>query len=369
MNTLRQPVLACLALAVSFSVTHVMGQAAGSDETDRYQQYQAAPSTQSYAQPMPDSTASPHSNPYSNTYPQTQTPAAYQVAEPIPAVQGYPSAVVPASHPVLPSPTASPADASVAAVSEAKPADKEVDKEMIATEEVSSTDVDYWYEPGYWFPKKIWSGGAEIGLSGSEGNAQSFSMRAGLNAKRETDRWINAVDLIYNRANANGVQTAHNALFTANNDIKLGDSPWTGFVNLLLEYDEFRAFDLRVAVNGGVGYQFIKTDAASLIGRIGSGASTEIGAVDEKWVPEAVFGTEYEHQLSKRQKVSLKVDYFPEWTDFDNFRMVTDASWEMLLHEASNMSLKISAIDRYDSTPGSARPNDIDYALLLLWKL
>ena len=35
----------------------------------------------------------------------------------------------------------------------------------------------------------------------------------------------------------------------------------------------------------------------------------------------------------------------------------------------TNLSLKVSAFDRYDSTPQGRRPNDLDYALLLLWKL
>jgi hypothetical protein len=29
--------------------------------------------------------------------------------------------------------------------------------------------------------------------------------------------------------------------------------------------------------------------------------------------------------------------------------------------------LKLSVIDRYDSTPQGARPNDLDYSTLLLW--
>ena len=34
-----------------------------------------------------------------------------------------------------------------------------------------------------------------------------------------------------------------------------------------------------------------------------------------------------------------------------------------------NLSFKLSVIDRYDSTPDGRKPNDLDYALLLLWKL
>ena len=41
----------------------------------------------------------------------------------------------------------------------------------------------------------------------------------------------------------------------------------------------------------------------------------------------------------------------------------------MLLDEATNMSLKLGIIDRYDSTPNGLKPNDLNYSLMLLWKL
>jgi hypothetical protein len=86
-------------------------------------------------------------------------------------------------------------------------------------------------------------------------------------------------------------------------------------------------------------------------------------------VAEAVFGADLAHQLSDRQKMALTIDYFPEWEDFVNFRLVTDASWTVALDDASKLSLKLSANNRYDSTPNGRKPNDVIYALLLLWQL
>ena len=34
------------------------------------------------------------------------------------------------------------------------------------------------------------------------------------------------------------------------------------------------------------------------------------------------FGLEYDHELSKTQRLSAKVDTFPEWEDFDLYRIV-----------------------------------------------
>jgi hypothetical protein len=49
-------------------------------------------------------------------------------------------------------------------------------------------------------------------------------------------------------------------------------------------------------------------------------------------------------------------------------RINSKAGWELLLDEEMNLSLKLTVLDRYDSTPNRAEPNDIDYAAMLLWK-
>jgi putative salt-induced outer membrane protein YdiY len=149
----------------------------------------------------------------------------------------------------------------------------------------------------------------------------------------------------------------------------LGESPWTLFGTGSAEYDQFKVFDLRLSAHAGVGYKLIKNESTTLLGRIGSGVSHEIGGPDDSYVPEALLGLDFEHQITARQKLIFKSEYLPEWGDYENYRLVSDASWECLLDEASNLSLKVGAIDRYDSTPNGLKANDIDYLMLLLWKL
>jgi hypothetical protein len=106
-----------------------------------------------------------------------------------------------------------------------------------------------------------------------------------------------------------------------------------------------------------------------VIGRLGAGASREFGGPDDRWVPESLVGTEYNQQISKYQKLYAKVDYFPEFDEAGEFRLVGDAGWEIELIQPSNLSLKISVNDRYDSTPNGAEPNLMNYSVLLLLKL
>jgi putative salt-induced outer membrane protein YdiY len=220
-----------------------------------------------------------------------------------------------------------------------------------------------------WFQAVEWDGGVELGLSGSDGNSEAMSLRTGFNLKRKTDMDETKVDWTYLKANASGIESQHNSIFNAGYERFLGKSPWTYFLKSNVEYDEFKAFDLRLVFNGGFGYHWLRTDAIKLKTRVGAGVSHEINGPDDDWEPEAVLGLDYEWKISDRQKFSSTIDYFPQWSDFNDFRLVSDLGWEVLLDEAANLSLKFSLKDRYDSTPNGRRPNDVDYAVLLLWKL
>ena len=227
----------------------------------------------------------------------------------------------------------------------------------------------WWTDSGGWFQQPLWEGSIEIGMNGSDGNADALSFRAGGALRRETERNDLAIDVAYAKTEANSVETQHNALVNARWDWKFGDSPWILFNLAALEYDEFKAFDLRFRLTMGLGYHFIKYEKTTLTGRFGAGASKEIGGPDDEWTPEANFGLDFEHHLTDRQKVKGRVDYYPAWNDFADYRVVSELSWEILLDRATNMSLKTGVVDRYDSTPNGLRPNDIDYFMTLIWKL
>jgi putative salt-induced outer membrane protein YdiY len=223
-------------------------------------------------------------------------------------------------------------------------------------------------EPVWWLrPVMGWEGNLELGITGSEGNSQTFNIHLGSELKREWGCNVLDFDFSYFKNTTNSVETAHRAYLDWKYDRLCKDSPWSWFVSGKVYYDEFRAYDLRVAVNTGLGYQFIKNDITSLAGRFGGGFSKEIGGPDERYVPELIFGIDFERQLTKRQKLTAKVDYLPDVTDFGDFWLNTDVGWQVTLDEEANLSLKISAIDRYDSTPSDAKPNDINYAVTLLW--
>lgn len=227
-----------------------------------------------------------------------------------------------------------------------------------------------WYQPNYWFGITPWDTGIELGLNGSAGNNEALSVRTGGYMKRESRFSKLDYSIYYNRTTTAGLTTQNNATSDIRNDWMLDDSsPWTLYAKANVFYDEFQAFDLQTNGSSGIGYQIFKDPAIKLTTRAGGGASREFGGPDNEWTPEALFGFEYQQHVSKVQKLYANFEYYPQFEDFTEYRIVTDGGWEIELNQPSNMSLKISASDRYDSTSFGADPNLLNYSVLLLLKL
>lgn len=238
-----------------------------------------------------------------------------------------------------------------------------------AAAEAEAQLQDPWFYPSMLCSPDYWEASVEFGVNGTTGNAETFSFRTGGDVKHKTNCNTLAMNVVYARTQADGIQTQHNALGTLRDDWDFCGSRWSLFAKETTEYDEFKAYDMRVAANAGVGYKLIDTEPATFKIRFGSGASHEIGGPNDDVIPEAVYGADMEWQLTPRQKVEGSSDYLPEWGQWSNYRVESKLSYAIQLSDAPNLRLKLSLIDRYDSTPEGAQPNDLDYSLLLLWKL
>jgi putative salt-induced outer membrane protein YdiY len=221
------------------------------------------------------------------------------------------------------------------------------------------------WQPDYWDP---WEGNVELGLSGTEGNSQTFNVRFGLTAKHKLDHLVKSVQITSIQKSADGETTANTALLDGKLEWPMPGSKWSYYIHSLTEYDEFKVFEVRQSADTGFGYEFIKNDVTTVLGRAGISASREFGGMDDEVKPELALGGEYKHKFNATHSISGKVDYFPNVTDFGDFRLNSQAAWEIALSSAWGLSLKLSVIDRYDSTPQGARPNDLDYSTLVIWQ-
>lgn len=250
-----------------------------------------------------------------------------------------------------------------------KPADAAETKpeEVPPGEEMLPNNGDWWFMPASWY--KPWDGSAELGLNGTEGNSQTFNIRVGAKAKYEQPWVTQTYEVIHVDNSSDGVQTALNGYFDGRIVWPIVvSSRWSYFIHSRSEYDNFRDYDFRISGDTGLGYSVWKTDTSKFDLRSGISTSREIGGSENKFVPELTFGMELNHQIDDRQKISLTSDYYPAVDDLtQDYRINTNASWEIVVSKAWGLSAKLSVIDRYDNTPQGRKPNDINYAALMLW--
>jgi hypothetical protein len=221
-------------------------------------------------------------------------------------------------------------------------------------------------------PKKIWRGGAEFGVTGSQGNSDVFAVRIGMNADRKVETNLLHLDFLYNLTTQDNTTRQNQALFNARDEILFGGTPWSIFSALQLEYDEFRAYDLRVGTYAGLSYRWIKSEDTLLKTRLGAGATREMnirrGGPPDRWVPEAVVGGDFNHRFTDRQGFVSTVDVFPNLSQLGQFRVRARAGYEIVISPEHGMVLRLGIQDRYDSNPGPAKRNDLNYFTTLLFR-
>lgn len=209
--------------------------------------------------------------------------------------------------------------------------------------------------------RKQWSGEVGAGVNGAAGNSERFNTRLGLDAKREGPRANLIVSLLYSKGTANGEETENKFISKLRNEWKLDETPWSVYGFATSTYDEFQNWDLRLVLGSGLGYDFIKNDSTSLQGRLGAGSSREFGGADDRFIPEGNLGADFSHKLTDRQSLNAGSEYFPNFEDFGDYRLDTQASWQVVIDPEMNLTLKIGFMDRYQSRPNGAKRNDIDY--------
>jgi putative salt-induced outer membrane protein YdiY len=214
-----------------------------------------------------------------------------------------------------------------------------------------------------------WKGGVEVGLSGSEGNTESFSMHAGFNAERKTDSTDTKASFIYLRSSTDGHVDKNRAELDLRNDwILAKGSPWRYFVQGSAEYDDFQDWQYRLTAATGIGYAFIESDRTTLIGRVGVGVRDDLLGSDNRIHPEGLLGLDWSHKITDRQLIAVTAEFYPSFLDIHDYRAKVKAEWSVLVDPETKLSLKIGAEDRFDSDPGPGKKkNDLDYYAVLVW--
>lgn len=213
-----------------------------------------------------------------------------------------------------------------------------------------------------------WTGAMEFGVNGAEGNSQNFNLRFGTGLRYKTDDNIFTFDTTYNYAEQNNAVTQNRLFSIGRNEWYFKGTPWGVFVDGTYEYDEFRAYDYRIASHAGLTYKFIGNSQTTLKGRAGAGVSREFGGPNDDWIPELIFGLDFEHKFNDCTRFFGTADYIPNINNFTDYRLQIQAGFETMLSKEYNLALKLGIQELYDSSPEGREPSDLNYFVALIWK-
>ncbi len=204
-------------------------------------------------------------------------------------------------------------------------------------------------------------------LNGSESQKDMFNLHLGIKVKRKTRCSTATFDMTHMNSSSDGERTARNLLYDTRLEWPCADRAWTYYIHHTGEYDEFKPFDIRLNFDSGIGYRFYDDGDSHVIGRFGGSASREIGGTDNVTVPELVFGADVIEKINCMHTIEAKIEYYPDITNWNDWRMNTSASWAILIDQTRNINLKFSVIERFDSHDPIDNQLTLDYAVLLMW--
>jgi len=205
-----------------------------------------------------------------------------------------------------------------------------------------------------------WSRQVSAGLSGAAGNTSNFNVDVQAAVKRATDRHRQTWSAAFFYAAADDETTTNRFLTMYEHDLLFENSRWFLFGNTRYDYDEFKAWDHRIAVALGAGYDIFESDWLEIRGRTGVGYSQTLGGEDESR-PEGVAGLEALWNITEHQNFALRATIYPDFSDIPEYRTTSGADWNIDLVDVQGLGLKIGVLHEYESNTDSESGHDLRY--------
>jgi len=212
-----------------------------------------------------------------------------------------------------------------------------------------------------------WSGGVDFGLSGSQGNTDTLTLRAGFDLRYDSPDYALFANVLYILNQANSGDLENEGFGLVRNEFGIGGGlGW--YAQALAEYDQFRTVDQRYGGHNGLTMVVMQDPTQSVRVRAGFGYARETGGPVNDWVPEGQAGADYEYRLTDRTRLTVMGDYYPDLHDLSHYRVRVRAAFDILIDPDLNMWLRLGAFDRYDSQSYGSKRNDLDYFMSLVFR-
>jgi putative salt-induced outer membrane protein len=175
-----------------------------------------------------------------------------------------------------------------------------------------------------------WSGTGQLGITYASGNADTDSINAGLNLKKESNQWIHQINLTALRASTNSDTTAERYTLIAKSGYKFNDNNYI-FTSYRNDHDAFSGLDYSQSLAFGWGHKFFDTKESKLITEFGAGYKVEAIDIDRSQNKGAV--------------ITAKMDYMRKitaTTSFDNVLYIESTSDNTFLQNDAGFSFKVN---------------------------
>lgn len=214
-----------------------------------------------------------------------------------------------------------------------------------------------------------WTSSIGFGFTQTSGNTNVTALSFTFQALDEMGaaKWSSNANLTYARtdddetANKGGVRTQY--------DYPLTDR-FFYFGKIGVEFDKFADLDLRTSPGGGLGYILIKNDRVKLSARSGANAVTDFFSDDTRDT-RGTFSYSEEFSYAILENSTL-YQVFNAQNSFEGFGdYLLDGEISVTTRMSDRLSMKVSLLDKYDSTPLSAafKKNDMTFITSLTYSL
>ena len=212
-----------------------------------------------------------------------------------------------------------------------------------------------------------YTGSFAAGFNGKSGNSNNIDVNFAVNVTRESDLATSIFIANYFYASNDVLTTTDRWFSQFRQELKLPNPDWSWFNQVGVEIDRFKAYDYRISLHTGLSFKLIDEELRKLKFRFGGGTSSEIGGASEAFTPELQLGADWERKVFDNTRIYATADYFPNVSDFGDFRLNTNAGLDVLVDKARNINFRIFAQNRYDSTPPVGnQESDLDYGAALV---
>ena len=212
-----------------------------------------------------------------------------------------------------------------------------------------------------------YTGSFAAGFNGKSGNSQNIDFNFAVNVTRDSDFAESIFIANYFYASSDVITTTDRWFSQFRQEIKFTNPRWSWFNQVGVEIDRFKDYDYRIALHTGLSYKVIDEEKRKLKFRFGGGTSSEVGGASGAFSPELQLGADWERKVFENTRIYATSDYFPNVSDFGDFRVNSNAGLDVLVDKQRNINFRIFAQNRYDSTPPAGnQESDLDYGAALV---